>query len=252
MIVISKTEEFMLPTNDYVFKRLFGYKGNESFTKDLLKSILNIEIGKITVTSSVVLEKDLKDDKIGVLDVLAYIDSETQCDVEMQIVPYDNLRERILEYACKLYDNSIKSGKDYITAKKTIVIFIADFDIQYEKEIEEYHTTWHIREDKYLEMVLTYLFEFHIISLKKFEEEPERGNRLLRSWLKFIKNPNLMEDKDMENPEIKKAKEEYNKIAVDEHERYLAEQRLIRIMDEKAIRRGGFKDGQKEGEKIRN
>lgn len=27
-------DKAMLPTNDYVFKRLFGYKGNEEITKD--------------------------------------------------------------------------------------------------------------------------------------------------------------------------------------------------------------------------
>ena len=34
-------------TVDYAFKRVFGKNGNESILKDLLESILNIEIKKV-------------------------------------------------------------------------------------------------------------------------------------------------------------------------------------------------------------
>ena len=34
-------------TNDFVFKKVFGKKGNESILKDLLEAILKIKIKKI-------------------------------------------------------------------------------------------------------------------------------------------------------------------------------------------------------------
>ena len=43
-IVIAKqkeTEEALKPTNDYVFKRIFGHVGNEKITKGLINSILS-------------------------------------------------------------------------------------------------------------------------------------------------------------------------------------------------------------------
>ena len=33
--------ELLNPRQDYVFKRIFGYKGNEDITKDFLTAILN-------------------------------------------------------------------------------------------------------------------------------------------------------------------------------------------------------------------
>ncbi len=36
-------------TNDYVFKRVFSYEGNEAILKDFLEAILNIKINKIQI-----------------------------------------------------------------------------------------------------------------------------------------------------------------------------------------------------------
>ena len=51
-----------------------------------------------------------------------------------------------------------------------------------------------------------------------------------------------------ENAEVKKAKEELEKISSDEHERYLAELREKYIMDQKAIESAGYYKGIKAGE----
>ena len=44
------TETKRLPiTDDYIFKRVFAYKGNESVLKDFLEAILKKEIQKVTI-----------------------------------------------------------------------------------------------------------------------------------------------------------------------------------------------------------
>ena len=50
-----------------------------------------------------------------------------------------------------------------------------------------------------------------------------------------------------ENENIRKAKEELDKINNDEHERMLAELREKAIMDELAIRKTGYNEGKREG-----
>ena len=40
----SKKEEYLIPTNDFVFKRIFGYEGNEEITKGLISSILGLSL----------------------------------------------------------------------------------------------------------------------------------------------------------------------------------------------------------------
>ena len=52
-----------------------------------------------------------------------------------------------------------------------------------------------------------------------------------------------------ENEEIRKAKEELDKISQDKKERRLAELREKAIMDEMAIRDSGYNDGFAEGKK---
>ena len=94
-------------------------------------------------------------------------------------------------------------------------------------------------------VILTDDLEFYIIELEKVKKVKQ--NSILKSWLEFIKNPKVVSN--MENDEIKKAREELEKISQDEHERYLAELRQKYIMDQKAIQDFGYDKGLKEGEK---
>ena len=110
------------PKNDYVFKRIFGYIGNENITKGLLEAILDIHITSLQLDCKEILEKDLNSDKLGILDIRAIINDNIQCDIEMQIVDRKNIVNRILAYWSKLYNQSIQEGKDYNTAQKAIIL----------------------------------------------------------------------------------------------------------------------------------
>ena len=109
----EEKKKAMLPTNDYVFKRIFGYEGKEEITKDFIEAVTKYEIEEIDVGRSTILEKDLIRDKIGVLDVRAVINNNVQVDIEMQVMNQDNVEERILFYWSKLYNQSIREGERY-------------------------------------------------------------------------------------------------------------------------------------------
>ena len=49
-------------TNDYVFKRNFGYKGNEEITKVLLEDIIRTNIENVNLDSTPITEKDILDE----------------------------------------------------------------------------------------------------------------------------------------------------------------------------------------------
>ena len=83
-------------TNDFIFKKVFGKKGNESILKDLLEAILKIKIEKIEIQAEVELERELIDDKTGILDIEATIDDSTVIDIEMQMQNQYNMKERTL------------------------------------------------------------------------------------------------------------------------------------------------------------
>ena len=178
------------PKNDYVFKRIFGHTGNEEITKGLLQSIIPDKIDKIELDSNTITEKDLLDDKVGILDIKAKLnDGNVNCDIEMQVVDQKDIEKRILFYWSKMYIQTLKVGEDYENLKRCIVILITDYDLDKLKEIPEYVTKWKIREEKYPKLVLTNDLELYIISLEKAKNSTKNKEEELYNWLKFINNP---------------------------------------------------------------
>ena len=89
--------------------------------------------------------------------------------------------------------------------------------------------------------------EICIIELPKFGKYKQNiNNSLLNSWLKFIKNPEVISMND-DNKMVNKAREVLEEISSDEREQYLAELREKYIMDQKAIEDAGFDKGLKQG-----
>ena len=221
--------------------------GNEEITAGLISSILNKKVSNLKLDSNPILEKDLLDDKIGILDIKAQIDNDINCDIELQVVDKKNIEKRILFYWSKIYNMSIKSGEDYSTLEKGIVILISDYELEGLKDIKKYITKWNIREEEYQKIILTDVMEIYIIELPKFEKyKKNTNNNVLNLWMKFINNPEV-KDMGENNKEINKAKKVLEEISQDEHERYLAELRQKYIMDQKAIEGAGFDKGLKAG-----
>lgn len=232
---------------DYVFKCVFGYKGNEQITKNFLSCILGQKVSDIELEKNPILEKDLIDDKVGILDIKAEINKNTNVDIEMQIIDKKNSAKRILFYCAKLFIRSLKSGKNYNSLKKTISILIADYELDELKEVRKYLTKWNIREEDYSKIILTDAMEIYIIEIGKFKKyQGTKRYKELDSWIKFIENPEVI---DMSNKEIVMAKKVLDEISQDEHERYLAEMREKYILDQNATEAAGYDKGLKEGHK---
>ena len=231
-----------------MFKRIFGHIGNEDITASLISSIVKKQITNVKLDNNTILEKDLFDDKVGILDIRAKIDNNINCNIEMQLVDKKNIEKRILFYWSKMYSSSIKAGKDYDDLEKTIVILISDYELDSLKKIPKYQTKWQIREEEYHQIILTDVMELYIIETSKFmkySEKSENNDKEKNLWLKFIENPEVV--KMSENAEIQKAQKELEKISNDERERYLAELREKYIMDQKATEDAGYDKGKKVG-----
>ena len=76
----------LLPTNDCVFKRIFGRIRNEDITRDFIKAATSIEFKNINLDDTPILERDLIDNKMGVLDVKVLADDINNIDLEIQVV----------------------------------------------------------------------------------------------------------------------------------------------------------------------
>ena len=245
------------PKVDYIFQKLFGEVGSENITTDLLETILEKNIKEIDLSENIVLRREMEDDKLGVLDVLAKIEGNEYCNIELQMAEKSNIIERILYYWSRIFIRNIKKGEDYPELKKTIAVLIADFKID-ELEGEKYHTKWKIIEEKDRKKILTDYLEIHIIMLNKAREirkEDKEIDKLLK-WLEFLENPEGERVKEYmkEEKAIKEAKEKLDEMSKDPKIRRIAELREKAIMDEKAAERFGYnkgkEDGKKEGENL--
>ena len=252
----NKTEGRMQLTVDYAFKRVFGKNGNESILKDLLESILNIEIKSITIQNPEI-PKNMKDGKIGILDVRAELNGDEITEVEMQVQDQHNIDKRSPTYLTKIYSDQLKEGEQYIEVKKVVVINILNFNyykrnsyhsvarMMFEESKEnEKVDLGYIVEDKYATKDL----EMHFIELPKFrKKDPDMSNKL-EQWLCLICDE---EDKikmaESKNEEIEKAKKELEKLAMNPEDRELYELRLKAIRDEMNIRYSGYVDGMADG-----
>ena len=242
-----KENEYLKPTNDYVFKKIFGTRGNESITRNFIEKVTGVRYEDIYLEDTTILGSDLIDGKTGVLDVRVTANKNNDIDIEMQVAKNEYIADRLLWYWAKLYSSSLDKGEGYDNTKKTICILVADFEINTLKSIEKYHTKWNIREDKYREIILTDKLELHIIDLTKLDKKADQEEGLL-SWCKFIKDPEKLEGTIMkENEDIKKAKEELEKINQNEYDRMIAELREKAVRDNATMINSGYKKGKEEG-----
>ena len=173
--------ELLKPTNDYVFKRIFGQKKNSDILKDLLQAILpNWNIKNVEPRQEVQLETDFITDKVCRLDILATLDDGTKVDVEMQMKNERNTEERATEYMGKMISEQLQVGEDYQNLKKSIVIFITNYNFL---KRNSYHSVGRMKFDKtlkdeYVNMgyeiedeVASKYIEVHYIELPKFKKK---------------------------------------------------------------------------------
>ena len=244
-------KELLKVTNDYVFRRIFGEVGNEDITGDLIEKILNKKYKNIDLSKNPILLPETIENKGGVLDVLIKAEEKDNINIEMQVLEYEYMAERILEYWARKYSGEFKKGDDYSVAKKTICILITCFEMEQIKGIEKFHTKWNIREEEYTKIILTDKLEFHIINLKKLEKmKKNEKEKELINWCKFIVSPDTLEEKIMEeNKSIERAKDVLDRISQDEQEREMAYRRERAIRDQNASIASGYNKGKIDGKK---
>ena len=236
------------PKMDIIFQAIFGEVGSENITKDFLEKILKRKIEKISLDKNPILRRELKDDKLGVLDIVTELDGKEKCNIEMQLIDKNNIIERMLYYWSKMYTRQIKAGEDYDKLEKTIVILIADFNIKGLEEVE-YHSTWKIIETNSVKkLILTDKFELDIIELSKIKGRENEKDQLL-DWLIFLENPESerVTRKMEENENLKEAVEKLDRISEDEKMQRIIELREKAIRDEHAIYAKGVDDGVEKG-----
>ena len=236
-------------TDDYIFKRVFAFEGNESVLKDLLEAILRKNIKNVTIKNPEIIPYE-REDKRGLLDIKAETDDGTVLDIEMQMEDKKNIEERGTLYLANMITSQLQVGDDYTTLKKSIVIFITNYNflkrnsyhsigkIKFNKTLkEEYVDMGYKTED---EEASKYI-EFHYIELPKYKKKTQSEFTKLDQWMcVFTNRKGEMMLAEKENKEIKKAmntldyissdpkeRERHNSVIMDEYNRLTSEQNFF-------------------------
>lgn len=156
------------PTVDHAFKHLFGRDATREILIDLLDSVLRPapehRIREIELLNPFN-PKEALDDKLSILDIKARDQSGRQFNVEMQMLAYPNYEKRIVYYACRLHQQQLREGQDYLELRPTISISFLNH--VWLPQVPDWHLRFRLLEEAH-HFPLTEDVEFHILELPKF------------------------------------------------------------------------------------
>jgi predicted transposase/invertase (TIGR01784 family) len=240
----------MLVKNDFIFQKIFGQNEHKEILLGLLNSILLLpdcqKLADIEIIENTKLPKEYPDDRLGIVDIRAKLLTGEQINVEIQLANKYDMERRTLFYWSKIYTEPLKSGEPFTLLKKTIAINIIDFDYI---NLEPYHTTFHLRENKQPDYRLTDILEIHFIELPKFRKAKPDLRKPLDCWLLYIEDSPEEMRKMISNidPVIAKAEALLEHLGSLEEIRRYYELREKEIHDEITRMTGAKAEGREEG-----
>ena len=111
-----------------------------------------------------------------IVNVLAKINKNKYCNIEMQVAYKSNMIKRMLYYWARQYAKNIKKSEKYSELKRTIGVLIANFEIE-ELKGKGFHSKWKIKDNdegigqgnfiKYYEIVILPITSNRRLSLSK-------------------------------------------------------------------------------------
>jgi predicted transposase/invertase (TIGR01784 family) len=214
-------KERLNPLNDFAFQKAMGEKGDEIQLIAFLNAVL-ARTGKNRIESVEILgDKDLPAEiiggKAGKLDVLAKLADNTKVNIEVQLENQYNMERRSLDYWAWHYIKGIGAGQDYSFLPAVIGINILDFGYI---DIQEFHTSFHIYEDRHKDYMLTDALEIHFLDMVRFRRLKDKDvlNDPLHRWLVYFDKHspiNLIEEVINMDPAIQKVQEKIDLIQGD-------------------------------------
>lgn len=209
------------PLNDFIFKKLFGEKGNEDILLSFLNAVLQKTsaepIEEVEIIENKELTKELIEDKTGIIDVRARTQKGEEIDIEVQLTNQGNMEKRTIFYLSKLYINGIKQGEDYAKLPRVITINLLDFEVLGTKN---YHSSFHFWEDEEKDYMLTDVAEIHFLEYPKFKRQNIKNfeHNPMARWLAFLEK-DISEDTLKElvkmEPAIQKAEDKLEYLSSD-------------------------------------
>jgi predicted transposase/invertase (TIGR01784 family) len=230
------------PKVDYIFKRLFGSEPNLPLPIHLVNAVLQPPPAERVATLEILNpfnDKEALDDKLSVVDIKARDQSGRQFNVEMQMLPHADFRQRILYYWARLHQQQLHESEKYEQLRPTISICFVN-RVLFPK-VPAYHLSFQLREPVH-QVVFTEDLALHMLELPKFT--PPSAEELatpLDAWLYFLRHAERLDNEALPPalriPEIERAMEVLTMITQSDLERERYEARLKIERDRKSLER---------------
>jgi predicted transposase/invertase (TIGR01784 family) len=179
------------PKIDCVFKALLGAEENRNLLIHFLNAILSSDLLVPIETVDIINpynDKEFLEDKLSIVDVKAKDARGAIYQIEIQLVNFANLPERILYNWADIYSQQLQSGDSYHELRPTYSIWLLAENLI--KADTDYIHTYKIRDNK--GRVLNdhcgiWLLELDKFSIHQIDTEQQR-------WLRFFKEGDQLND----------------------------------------------------------
>ena len=223
MIDTGKKVKLLDPKNDYVFKKIFGEKGDEDILMSLINSILkgNPVIKELELLNTEYPKEGIEN-KGCHFDILAKTDNGISINIEMQYRKNRNLKDRIIYYSDRINVNEYKVGQQYGDRKIiSIWVFAENFTDRKEAISEVFPCFKENKEDKW--EVFTENKRIILFELQKYKVDNENFRDILSGWVNFLQTPEILDNDIIKpnNKELEKAIEKLEYISKNQQDKYI-------------------------------
>jgi predicted transposase/invertase (TIGR01784 family) len=178
--------QFINPLTDYAFKKIFG--SPESV--DILLSFLNATLGlqapwrlQSVAIQDPYLAAPILGMKDSFVDVRATDEQGKHYVIEMQVLPFASMEQRVLYNACKKYAGQISTGEDYRLLNDVIALTITDFKMfEHADVVSKYKLRDETGRDYSDDLELIF------VELPKFSKGEAELASLLDKWCYFLRH----------------------------------------------------------------
>jgi predicted transposase/invertase (TIGR01784 family) len=241
-----KKQIFFVPTNDFVFKMIFGDERNTDILVDFLQAVLDLppeEYSQIQLADTHA-KREREKDKLGVLDVKVRTKTGQFIDIEIQVSDTPFMRERIIFYLSKLVTDQIEKGMGYKSIKRSICLIITDYVLAPETDVcrDQFFLYSELTKTRFSDIV-----EIDTLELPKLPAV--RSDTKLWQWTKFLAGKNREDFMELAktSPMMNKAVSVLMELNASQRRRMLADARQKARWDEQARLEGAEEKGEKIG-----
>ena len=247
-------QRFFTFFDDFVFKWIFGRRGNERLLLKLLNELLHFKDDDCIVSLTLLNPFNLQESrraKLSIVDVKACDGRGRQFTIEVQATSQPAFINRALYYLAKLYSSQLKNHDDYGILRPSFGVNLLNFVLF--PDHENIQSTYSFQERNSHDL-LSNAMELHFIEVPKLALSRERClQSRFEKWLHVLKNGEQFGsgkeplDELSSEEDMIMAVEELKKINADDEMRAFLEDCEKARRDELSARNAARREGLEEG-----